>query len=86
MGLSGLGKIVEIPTGHVCPQSIETKVTQCCQPYDFRSKKYSFYSWLLFTPGPNQITILMFGKKGTFLVPFPSVSSQILVGIAAFLH
>ena len=59
---------------------------QCCQPYDFRSKKYSFYSWLLFTPGPHQITIMMFGKKDTFLVPFPSVESQILVGIAAFLH
>ena len=39
---------------------------QCCQPYDFRSKKYSFYSWLLFTPGPHQITILMFGIIGTF--------------------
>ena len=41
-------------------------LSQCCQPYDCWSKKYSFYSWLLFTPGPRQITILMFGNKALF--------------------
>ena len=42
--------------------------SQCCQPYDFRSKSYSFffffYSWLHFTPSPQRITIFWYlGKK-----------------------
>ena len=62
----------------------------CCQPYDFRSKSYSFFFFFLqlitlCSQPTENYDFLVFGKKVNFEVAFWSIWDHILMGMVAFL-